>query len=139
MTRAAAQQLILQVHAIWSSGDVARLPEVVAETFCAHWPAGWGLPDLYSRNDLATFILDLRTAFPDWSETVQDMIVDDDKVVTRFTATATHLGPYAGQPATGRKISVAEIAIFRIANGKVVELWCLADDLALHHQLQLAL
>jgi predicted ester cyclase len=40
---------------------------------------------------------------------------------------------------TGRAISVSEISIYRIVNGRVAEQWCLVDELARMQQLGFAL
>ena len=84
---------------------------------------------------MARAITDFRQSFPDWTETITDLIVEGDRAASRFTATATHLGPFESHAATGRRVSVDEIAFFRIAQGRVAEQWFLSDDLALHHQI----
>jgi len=40
------------------------------------------------------------------------------------------LGSYAGIKATGKKIVLDEISIYRIEGGKVIEQWCLSDDIS---------
>ena len=65
------------------------------------------------------------------------MIIDDNKVVTRYISTGTHIGRYAGIKGTGKKVALDEISIYRIEGGKVVEQWCLSDDLSTLRQLGL--
>jgi len=69
--------------------------------------------------------------FPDFAEHVEDVIVEGDRVVTRFTASGTHLGPYRGLAPTGRSMQMAEMALFRIAGNRIVEKWGLMDRLGM--------
>jgi len=53
----------------------------------------------------------------------------------RAMNTATHKGKFMGVAPTGKKITVSAIAIFRLANGKIVEGWKELDMLGLMRQL----
>jgi steroid delta-isomerase-like uncharacterized protein len=75
------------------------------------------------------------TAFPDWHGTVDDIIVEGDKVVNRWTGRGTHLADLMGMPATGKAVRLEGITVFRIAVNKVVEEWTHADQLGLMRQL----
>lgn len=77
------------------------------------------------------------TAFPDVHITIEDLIGEGDKVVARVLASATNLGPFAGQPQTGRQVQFRSIRIFRIVNDKIVETWAMQDRLGLMEQLGL--
>jgi steroid delta-isomerase-like uncharacterized protein len=77
----------------------------------------------------------LRAAFPDahWDE--EDLIADGNRVVGRYTLRGTHLGDFLGIPATGNTITVSNIHIFRIDDGKIVEHWGHGDDMGMMRQL----
>jgi steroid delta-isomerase-like uncharacterized protein len=74
-------------------------------------------------------------AFPDVQATVEDLLVDGDKVIERTTARGTHSGEFNGVPPTGKEVTWTEIHIYRLENGKVVELWSEIDFLGLMSQL----
>jgi predicted ester cyclase len=74
-------------------------------------------------------------AFPDWHGTVDDIIVEGDKVVNRWTGHGTHQAELMGLRATGKAVTLNGITIFRVAHGKVVEEWTQADQLGLMQQL----
>jgi predicted ester cyclase len=76
-----------------------------------------------------------RQAFPDSYFTIEDMIAEGDKVVTRKTFHGTHEGEFMGIPPTRRRVSISLIDIVRIAGGRVVEHWSLADNLGMMQQL----
>lgn len=77
----------------------------------------------------------LRTAFPDahWRE--EDLFAEGDRVVGRYTLRGTHLGDFLGIPPTGNTITVSNIHILRIADGKIVEHWGHGDDMGMMRQL----
>lgn len=74
-------------------------------------------------------------AFPDLSLTVDDMIAEGDKVVTRYTTHGTNRGPLGPIPPTGRRVSVSSVNVARIADGKIVEEWGIDDRLSMLQQL----
>jgi predicted ester cyclase len=101
---------------------------------------GYFSPDVVMNNskDLKrqlAGIQSLRSAFPDFQLVIEDQIAEGDKVVTRVTFQATHRGEYRGVAATGKQVRYSGIAIDRIVEGKVVEMWHVADTLALLQQI----
>jgi steroid delta-isomerase-like uncharacterized protein len=124
------KQLINQLHHIWNSGDVEAIPDVYSPSVIVHWPKGFAVNESHGFDGIRQAIENIRAAFPDWHEDVADMIIGDDKVVTRYTSTGTHLGSYAGIKATGKKMELDEISIFRLYGGRVAEQWCLSDDIS---------
>jgi steroid delta-isomerase-like uncharacterized protein len=80
-----------------------------------------------------------KTAFPDLSATVEDVIAEGDKVATRYTVRGTHQGEIEEfGPPTGRQIELRGITIHCIEDGKIVEEWERYDNLSLLQQLGLA-
>jgi len=77
----------------------------------------------------------VRAAFPDLHFTIHDEIGEADKVVFRWTVTGTQHGEFFGHPATGRTIDVTGINIFRVAGGKIQEIWVNMDRLLETEQL----
>jgi predicted ester cyclase len=85
--------------------------------------------------DGADHLQQFFTAFPDSQVTVLDLFGEDDKVVARLRINATHKGPFAGQPPTGKKVQFDSIRIYRIIDGKIVDTWAMQDRLGLMEQL----
>lgn len=77
----------------------------------------------------------LTTAFPDLHITIEDLIAEGDKIVSRNTVTGTHLGEYMGIPPTGRSITYNEIFVVRFVDGRVAETWGVVDILSQLRQL----
>ena len=123
------RQLIRRLHDIWTTGDLAAVPEVYAPDFVGHFPASSHLPERLGHDGVRDGIRRIKAAFPDWREDVDEMIAEGNRVVTRYTSRGTHRGEFRGLAPTGRAIAVREISIYRVSNGKVVEQWCLLDEL----------
>ena len=77
----------------------------------------------------------LRAAFPDRVDVIDAVIAEGDRVGMLFRITGTHTGNLYGIPPTGRKVNVLEIAILRVAGGRVTEGWFMADEAGLLKQL----
>ena len=74
-------------------------------------------------------------AFPDWHETIEDIIAEGDKVWVRLSYTGTHKGEFMGLAPTGKKITYTGVGIWRIVGGKVVERKTIRDMLDFLQQL----
>jgi predicted ester cyclase len=84
------------------------------------------------------WIIPFRVSFPDVHMVIVELIAEGDKVVGRFTCSATHLGQWLGHAPTGRRFErVDEVSIFRFRDGKIVQVWSLEDTLGRLHQLGL--
>jgi steroid delta-isomerase-like uncharacterized protein len=70
----------------------------------------------------------------DLSVSIDHLIAEGDKVVARFTLTATHSGTFQGIPATGRRVTFAATDIYRFEDGRIVEGWALMDFLSFLQQ-----
>jgi steroid delta-isomerase-like uncharacterized protein len=84
---------------------------------------------------LKEHIAGYEAAFPHYALDVEDMIAEADKVVVRFTLSATYGGGFMNIPATGQRVAAPGITIYRIAEGKIVEHWMQVDSAVLMQQL----
>lgn len=118
----------------WNNGDLAVVDELVAPDFVDH-AAPPGLPP--GAEGHKVLIKLYREAFPGMHLTINELLADGDKVIVRWAATGTHLGPLFGIPPTGKKINVDGIGIRRYSDGKMVVLWNVFDQMAMMQQLGL--
>lgn len=77
----------------------------------------------------------LLRGLPDLHLTIEDLIAEGDKVVSRNVVTGTHQGEYMGLPPTGKSVAYNEIFIVRFANGRIAETWGVVDVLSQMRQL----
>ena len=78
----------------------------------------------------------LRTAFPDFHLTIEEMVTDADKLWVRMTGRGTNHGGFMGPP-NGKTFEVAVFDECRFEDGKIVEHWGSPDRFALLAQLGL--
>jgi steroid delta-isomerase-like uncharacterized protein len=99
--------------------DRDLLTQLLDPSFVSHVPGGSDVgADAYTAAVQAT-----HAAFPALAVTVHDQVAEDDKVVTRWSASGIHAGDFAGVPATGRPVTVTGIHIHRVRRGRLVEHW----------------
>jgi predicted ester cyclase len=82
---------------------------------------------IHGRDNFKTIIADFLSGFPDVRHTIEDLVVEGDRVVTRWRGVGHHLGAYDGIAPTGRAIDYTGITIFRIADGRIDEAWVNAE------------
>jgi ketosteroid isomerase-like protein len=73
-------------------------------------------------------ISEARAQSPELTMTVEDMVVDGDRVWARSMARARH-------PRTGELVSFTVFDLCRFQDGRIVEHWGVPDRFALLHQL----
>lgn len=115
-----------------TAGDLALADELLAPDYVLHFP---GMPGPVDRDTHKNLVGMFRTGFPDWTETLEDVIAEGDRVVVRIVGRGTQLGDFQGIPATGRRIEAHGIGIGRIKDGRIAEAWAAYDALGLLQQL----
>jgi predicted ester cyclase len=63
-------------------------------------------------------------AFRDTRHTLEDMVVEGDRVAVRVTVEAVHSGDVFGIRASGKTIRNESMVIYRLEEGLIVERWC---------------
>ncbi len=126
------KKFVLELATAYARGDEAYLDDHVAPKYVEH-AAPPGTPPGFAA--AKENIRRIRSAFPDLSPRIEDVIAEGDKVVLVQTITGTHRGPLFGVPPTGARISVKTIDIFRVEGGKIAEHWGVFDNLGLMQQI----
>lgn len=76
-----------------------------------------------------------QTLWGGWSESIDEMIAEGDRVMVRWTFNGIHQGEYLGIPPTHKPVSYTGIYIFRIQDGQIAEVWNLWDQMGEWQQL----
>ena len=120
------------IEEVINRGNLEAANEIVAEDFIELDP----LPgQRQGREGLKEVIAMFRSAFPDIDWVTDETVAAGEKVVTRFTWTGTHRGPFLGIPATGRRVTVKGVVIDRLSGGKMADSRILMDSLGMMQQL----
>ena len=117
---------------VWSKGNLDILEELYTPDFVCHFIVG---PEWHGYEGIRNAVSSHRKSFPDWTEHVEDIVAEGDRVVTRFRSRGTQKGEFHGIPPTGRKVDIYEVAIFRLENGRIAEQWGFPDAMELMRQL----
>jgi predicted ester cyclase len=85
------------------------------------------------------WVAPFRESFPDVQMEIVELIAEGETVVGRFRCSATHLGPWRGNPPTGRRFErVDEVYIYRVHDGRITAAWGIEDTRSRERQLGLA-
>lgn len=123
------------VEAVFVRFDSAEAAELVTEDFISHPWAAMGIPP--GPAGVGPVVAAFRTAFDQVQVTLDDVLVEGDRVALRYRYGGRHCGDLFGIPATDRRFDMAGILIARVAQGKVAEYWRQEDMLGLQQQLGL--
>jgi predicted ester cyclase len=113
--------------------DFAVLDELTAPNFVYHNP---GNPEVRTHEERKQRIVSaLGAAFPDLKLAIEDVIAEGDKVAVRYSISGTNTGEFMGIPPTNKRIELTSLCIFRLADGKVAEMWVENNSLVMLLQL----
>ena len=108
------------IREVWHHHDLDALARFLAPDYRRHLSPT--APPL-DRADQIERLEGMRTAFRDVNFTLEDVLVDGDRVAFRSTLRGTHTGEFLGLAATGRSFTVGLVDIVRIRNGQIVDHW----------------
>ena len=122
---AARRALDEYVINFWVKRDTLALGRALSPTMIYHYNgvAGTGTPDVHQKA-LQSF----GGAFPDLVATVDTFVYDGDMGAAATTWTGSFSGSLCGVTGTGNKVSWVVNYVFRVADGKIVEMWEAWDE-----------
>lgn len=116
----------------FNANDPAVFDELLAADFVNHDPSQ---PTAADREGLKQFWAAVCHAFPDQHTAVEDLIGEGEKVAKRASWRGTQTAALMGIPPTGNRVTMSMVSIYRVADGKVREIWWCYDNLGLMQQL----
>lgn len=129
--------LVLHMYEELGKGNIEKGFEVCAPDYRLYFPSNTRTPLTKEQN--IEIALQTFQAFPDTVYEIKDIKAVDDKVIVRGADIATHSQEFQGSPATGKKLEVSWLIIFRIEEGKIIEAWEEFDSLGWMQQLGMEL
>jgi predicted ester cyclase len=117
---------------IFNRRNLAAIDDFISPSYVLR-TAGEGMPN--DREAVRQSIAAYVNGFSDLRIACDELLLAGDKVVGRFTFSGTHDSDLFGIPATSKRISVRQIAIYRIEGSQIVEEWEISDQLGLMQQL----
>jgi steroid delta-isomerase-like uncharacterized protein len=120
---------------MWNRWDFDLVDQLISPMVKFHGSVGVSVEGLDGFRNYMHFI---RSAFPDFHNTLEEMVAEDDRVAARLTYRGTHRGAIFGVAPTGKSITYEGLALSRIDAGKVVEGHVLGNVIHLLGQLGIA-
>ncbi len=123
--------VMTRYNELWQPDGLAHAEDVIAPHFMRYGSSGQfsGLPAL------KRYITHYRNAFPDLGFVIEDWLAQGEKVVVYYSFTGTHENAFMGMAASRRWLRAEGVAIYRIVDGKLVELWDFLDLFGIAEQL----
>jgi predicted ester cyclase len=120
-----------------SGKNVQAAYELLAETHLAHQVVS-GCEYAITRTpaDYAAHIAEMRAAYGDFRLIVEELLSEGDKVYVRWQQQGVHSGELFGIAPTYRPVSERASAVYRVAQGKIVEYWIQIEADGVRRQLE---
>ena len=135
-TEAENMATVRYVHSELVNGNYDVFDEVLAPNYIRHCQAM--PPELWEMTDpaiLKSFVSEFFESSSDYSETIDLMMAEGDKVAYILTMKGVQTGPMAGLLATGKEYTIVNLVIQRFEDSKIAETWVSWDNVAMLTQL----
>jgi steroid delta-isomerase-like uncharacterized protein len=116
------------INEVWNAENLHIADALIHPDYAI---AGIGQGAEAVRRNVAAY----RTAFPDLTCVIEQLVAEGEWVAVRLTLHGTHLGPLAGIAATGKRVTMQELVFWQVVEGKLRAIWSQGDSLGLRIQL----
>jgi steroid delta-isomerase-like uncharacterized protein len=103
--------------AAWDRGDVDALDAITAPGYVR---CGSGSGNHMSLRQLKAEIAAIREGFPDLRTTIDSVVTGDEAAAVFWTSEGTHLRPFLGVPATGRRVRTRGSNHLAVSGGRIL-------------------
>lgn len=117
---------------VWNQGR----EEVIDELFPDGISHGLGNEKVRGSNGYKPFYRAFKNAFPDLKVTVEDWILNGDKLAVHCNVTANHTGEGIGINPTNLPVDFNFMGFLRIEEGKIAEAWNILDFMKMYQQME---
>lgn len=114
-----------------NEGNYGTAEEFLAEDIHDYTPLG----ETTGREAVVETAKELRTAFPDFRITIEELAADGNTVAVRMIQRGTREGVFMGIEPTGNSFKIEAMGFARLEDGKIVERRARPDVLGLLRQL----
>lgn len=118
-TEAENKELVRRYLEAFNERDQQTLSELLAADVVEHSIH----EELHGFDEIWEFLQAHFETFPDYSGTTEAMVAEDDTVVVRYTVSGTHTGQYRDIQPTGHEAEWTGMAMYRIEDGEIAEIW----------------
>jgi steroid delta-isomerase-like uncharacterized protein len=131
-TPAEHKDLVRRYLNAFNDRDHETLAELLADDVVEH-----GVHDeLHGVDEIVDFLQAHFEVFPDYSGTTEAMVADGDTVAVRYRVSGTHSEEYRDVDPTGHTVEWTGMAMYRVEDGRIAEIWLEENRLGLLEQLE---
>lgn len=131
-TEEANKELVRRYLNAFNDGDWDALSDFLAEDVVEHGVH----EELHGVDEVIEFLQRHFDVFPDYSGDTRAIVAESDTVVVRYDVRGTHEGEYRDVEPTGNTAEWTGIAMYRIEDDRIAEVWLEEDRLGLLEQLE---
>ena len=113
------KQVVRRAWAAYDAGDEVAFAACVTDDWREHDAGGAVATIVEVRGSMRLH----RAAFPDTRTIIDRIVAEGDLVVTHSRSEATQTGEYLGLAPTGKRLTLEEMLICRIAGDRIAESW----------------
>lgn len=122
------------VTAVWNGEAPGAIDGLTTPDFVLHQLVAEADHD---REGFTAFQRELHDAMPDFSLEIEDLVVEDDTAIAHVTMSGTPEKPMQALQPTGKSFAVNAFHKYRLADGRIAEVWVMGDALSTLNQLGL--
>jgi steroid delta-isomerase-like uncharacterized protein len=131
-TQESHKDIVRQYLAAFNDRDREALSDLLADDIVEH-----GIHEtLEGQEEILEFLDRHFDVFPDYSGTTETMVAEGDTVTVQYTVGGTHSGEYLDVQPTGNAAEWTGMAMYRIEDDEIAEIWIEEDRLGLLEQLE---
>jgi len=131
-TQESNKDIVRQCLAAFNDRDKEGLSGLLADDVVEH-----GIHEKLEGDEEILEFLDRHfDIFPDYSGTTETVVAEGDTVTVRYTVSGTHSGEYMDVQPTGNAAEWTGMAMYRIEDDEIAEIWIEEDRLGLLEQLE---
>jgi len=131
-TQESHKDIVRQYLAAFNDRDREALSDLLADDVVEH-----GIHEtLEGQEEILEFLDRHFDIFPDYSGTTETMVAEGDTVTVQYTVSGTHSGEYLDVQPTGNAVEWTGMAMYRIEDDEIAEIWIEEDRLGLLEQLE---
>jgi len=131
-TQESHKDIVRQYLAAFNDRDREALSDLLADDIVEH-----GIHEtLEGQEEILEFLDRHFDVFPDYSGTTETMVAEGDTVTVQYTVSGTHSGEYLDVQPTGNAVEWTGMAMYRIGDDEIAEVWIEEDRLGLLEQLE---
>ena len=108
---------------VWNKGREDAIDEMFAKDGIAYGLKSEEGETIHGAENFKALYRSFRSAFPNLKITVEDTVIEGDKIAARCTVRATHAGEGIGVSPTQQTVEFTGMTIVRLKEGQIIEAW----------------